>query len=103
MNYMRKTEIYVFNWKKLKIKWSTKDWFVKNSFYICIIIMNFKIQLAMRTIVETNNNLTKGIFLREFMKRDTSESEVIETYLASENLLAKDWLTPEENEAWKNL
>jgi hypothetical protein len=54
-------------------------------------------------MVETNNNFTKGVFLREFKMRDRSDSETLETYLASENLLAKDWLTPEENEAWKNL
>jgi hypothetical protein len=65
--------------------------------------MNFKNRIAMSTIVKANNNLTKGIFLREFMMGEMSEAETFDTYLASENLLAKDWLTPEENEAWKNL
>jgi hypothetical protein len=34
--------------------------------------------------------------------RDTLE-EISETALLSESSLAKDWLKPEEDEAWKNL
>lgn len=32
-----------------------------------------------------------------------SESDKIETYNASESSLKKDWLKPEEDEAWKEL
>ena len=30
-------------------------------------------------------------------------SDKTETHFASQNVLAKDWLTPEEDKAWKNL
>jgi hypothetical protein len=40
-------------------------------------------------------------FLR-FLKQQ-KKSEVIETTLASEPALKKDWLKPEEDEAWANL
>ena len=36
------------------------------------------------------------------MTRAASKESVL-TYLASESSLAKDWLTKEEDEAWKNL
>lgn len=37
-------------------------------------------------------------------KRDLAHlSEGLETYLLSESALAKDWLSPEEDEAWKGL
>ena len=37
-------------------------------------------------------------------KRDLAHlSEGLETYLLSESALAKDWLSPEEDEAWKDL
>ena len=39
-------------------------------------------------------------FLKHFL---TSSKEEINTHLASEFALAKDWNTSEENEAWKNL
>jgi len=29
--------------------------------------------------------------------------EIMETAILSESVLAKDWLSPEEDEAWKNL
>lgn len=36
-------------------------------------------------------------------KKIQKKSEKIHTHFASENSLAKDWLTPEEDEAWKDL
>jgi hypothetical protein len=36
------------------------------------------------------------------MKSRTKQKK-IETHLASEDSLAKDWLKPEEDEAWKDL
>ena len=34
---------------------------------------------------------------------NSSKNGKISTHYASENVLAKDWLTPEEDRAWKNL
>jgi len=34
---------------------------------------------------------------------DDSVPEGLETYLLSESALAKDWLRPEEEEAWQDL
>ena len=36
-------------------------------------------------------------------ERHYPESEEILTHIASENVLAKDWLSNEEDEAWKDL
>ena len=40
-------------------------------------------------------------FIR-FLKHKTSD-EILETALLSESSLKKDWLTPEEDEAWQDL
>ena len=34
---------------------------------------------------------------------NTTNADKIETHYASESVLAKDWLTSEEDKAWKNL
>ncbi len=44
--------------------------------------------------------------LSELLKKETGQPEEedrIETHLVSEKILAKDWLSPEEDEAWKDL
>jgi hypothetical protein len=42
--------------------------------------------------------------LKEILKKETKEkNDPVETHLASEKVLAKDWLLPEEDEAWKDL
>jgi len=41
-------------------------------------------------------------FIR-FLKTKALEERVIETAIASETSLKKDWLRPEEDEAWKDL
>jgi len=33
----------------------------------------------------------------------SKETDIIETHFASENALAKEWLTSEEDKAWKDL
>ena len=39
-----------------------------------------------------------------FLKhRKTSIKDGVSTHLASESVLAKDWNTPQEDEAWKDL
>jgi hypothetical protein len=35
--------------------------------------------------------------------KDKSRKKKLETAILSESALAKDWLSPEEDEAWKNL
>lgn len=44
--------------------------------------------------------------LSVFLQKETmpkSQTDEIFTHFASENVLLKDWLLPEEDEAWKNL
>ena len=41
--------------------------------------------------------------IRERNMRMSEGSEGLETYLLSESALAKDWLRPEEDEAWQDL
>lgn len=44
--------------------------------------------------------------LSEVLKEETgqkTENDRIQTHFASEKALAKDWLLPEEDEAWKDL
>lgn len=44
--------------------------------------------------------------LKEMLQKETNpitEKDSILTHLASENVLAKDWLLPQEDEAWKDL
>lgn len=50
----------------------------------------------------------KGMPLPDYLvavirERNLRMSEGVETYLLSESALAKDWLRPEEDEAWQDL
>ena len=50
----------------------------------------------------------KGMPLPDYLvavirERNQRVSEGLETYLLSESALAKDWLRPEEDEAWQDL
>jgi hypothetical protein len=38
-----------------------------------------------------------------FLQNDASQNDLVLTHFASESILAKDWLSPQEDEAWKNL
>lgn len=42
-------------------------------------------------------------FTIEETKDDLLVKDSIKTYFASQQVLSKDWLTPEEDEAWQNL
>lgn len=42
-------------------------------------------------------------FLTYLADQDPSELNTQDLMLASETMLAKDWLTPEEDEAWQDL
>ena len=48
-----------------------------------------------------NVNFIKSVYPQKESKCDLSNLK--ETVLLSEELLAKDWLLPEEDEAWKDL
>ena len=41
--------------------------------------------------------------LKNQAKKDDEQHDQIMTHFASEEVLARDWLTPEEDEAWKDL
>ena len=43
-----------------------------------------------------------GEVIREETKNIKGEDKIV-THFASENILAKEWLTPKEDEAWKDL
>lgn len=56
----------------------------------------------------TTEAAQKGVPLPEYLltvirERNRRLSEGLETYLLSESALAKDWLRPEEDEAWQDL
>ena len=48
-----------------------------------------------------NVNFIKSVYSKKRSKYDLSNSK--ETSLLAEELLAKDWLLPEEDEAWNDL
>lgn len=57
---------------------------------------------AMEDILRVIENQFSGA-LKQKLIRDLEHARTIETALLSESSLAKDWLTPEEDEAWKDL
>ena len=64
--------------------------------------MNEK-EIIVRELDRVPNSLLPKVL--EFVKsvQDKSQIEQLETTLLSEAALAKDWLTPEEDEAWQDL
>ncbi len=70
--------------------------------------VNITLPLDFDQIVNLVNQLPykEKLKLREFLKKDTRQDtikEKIQTHFASEKALARDWLLPEEDEAWKDL
>ncbi len=70
--------------------------------------VNINLPLDFNQIVSLVNQLPykEKLKLSEFLKKETrqdTEKEKIQTHFASEKALAKDWLLPEEDEAWKDL
>jgi hypothetical protein len=57
----------------------------------------------LKELSEINDDIAYEIL--DFIKslKANKNVEKIETYFASEQVLAKDWLGKEEEEAWKNL
>ena len=58
---------------------------------------------ALDELMEKQSKKTMGDFLGLLKDSSSTYSNVIETHLASEYVLAKDWLNQKEDEAWKDL
>jgi len=70
--------------------------------------INIKLPLNFNQVVDIIKQLpyNEKIKLIELLKKETSEmpeNDKIQSHFASEKVLAKDWLLPEEDEAWKDL
>ena len=69
------------------------------------------VTLELPTEIETeiaSEAAQKGLPLPDYLlaviqERKVRYSQGTETYLLSESALAKDWLRPEEDEAWRDL
>jgi hypothetical protein len=61
-------------------------------------------QQLLEEIEETSDDILSEVldFLL-FVKKQKLQREQLEITLMSESVLAKDWLTAEEDEAWKDL
>ncbi len=70
--------------------------------------LNINLPLNFNKVVELVRQLPykEKLKLSEVLKKETkkkTENDNILTHFASEKALAKDWLLPEEDEAWKDL
>jgi len=70
--------------------------------------LNINLPLNFNQIINLVRQLPykEKLKLSEVLKKETmqkTESDDILTYIASEKVLANDWLLPEEDEAWKDL
>ena len=70
--------------------------------------LNINLPLNFNQVVDIIKQLpyNEKLKLSEVLKKETKqkpENDKILTHFASEKVLAKDWLLPEENEAWKDL
>lgn len=70
--------------------------------------LNITLPLNFNQVVDLVRQLpyNEKIKLTEVLKEATKhkpENDKVLTYFASEKALAKDWLSPEEDEAWKDL
>lgn len=63
-------------------------------------------EILSEEIKRTPENILKELYdfllFLKYKKQNTTEEEA-KTHLASEKVLSRDWDTPEEDEAWKNL
>ena len=60
-------------------------------------------QIIMEEIKKVSEPVLEEVL--DFIKflENKSHNKISETAILSESLLAKDWLKPEEDEAWRNL
>jgi hypothetical protein len=70
--------------------------------------LNITLPLNFDQVVDLVRQLpyNEKLKLTEVLKKETkqkSEVDNVLTHFASEEVLAKDWLSPEEDEAWKDL
>ena len=70
--------------------------------------LNINLPLNFNQVVDIIKQLpySEKLKLSEVLKKETKqklENDTIITHFASEKVLAKDWLLPEEDEAWKDL
>jgi hypothetical protein len=61
-----------------------------------------QIEIINPKAVKFLNDLVELKLIRPIRRKQTF-ADITETHWASEYVLAKDWLTPVEDEAWKNL
>jgi hypothetical protein len=68
-------------------------------------IMSARIKQQLMHEIETipESTLKEVLDFLLFIKARESQQEQLEISLLSEPLLAEDWLTPEEDEAWQHL
>lgn len=63
-------------------------------------------EILSEEIKRTPENILKELYdfllFLKYKRQNTADDEV-KTHLASEKVLSRDWDTPEEDEAWKNL
>ncbi len=70
--------------------------------------LNINLHLDFEQIIEIvkqlpyEEKLKLGKYLQKEAKQKQGNDKIV-THIASENVLAKDWLSPEEDEAWKDL
>ncbi len=68
-------------------------------------ILNFNIPLTFQQIAEIVKQLPKKeqATLVKILQKEVKEKETIQTNFASESILAKEWLNPDEESAWQHL
>ena len=66
---------------------------------------NLAVPLSFNQIFELAKQLpaNERSRLAQMLRRPSKNEEKIETFLASEQVLSKDWLNPDEEKAWQNL
>ena len=67
--------------------------------------VNMNLSLNLNQLIQLVRQLplTDKIKLTKILAKETIKKDKTKTYFASESVLAKDWLNPEEDEAWKDL
>ena len=70
--------------------------------------LNINLPLNFKQVVDLVKQLPydEKLKLSEVLEKETKQkpqNDNISTHFASEKVLAKDWLLPEEDEAWKDL
>ncbi len=70
--------------------------------------LNINLPLNFKQVVDLVRQLpyNEKLKLSELLEKETKQkpqNDKVLTHFASEKVLAKDWLLPEEDEAWKDL